>query len=148
MSILIIYRPPYSKGNPYKGFNFVKEFGDFLGDRLNNTSMIMEDFEFHVENSETLAFQGLLQSFGLIQCVDCQIYQSGHTLDLIIAKEKDSLCISHPVEKFYTFDHCFVHKGKQSTDCQKNYKDQMRVVEGKEIKRIVDRGGDYRRVEY
>ena len=71
-SILILYRPPYSKGNPNTGFRFLEEFGNFLSDRLNNTNIIMGDFNFHVEDvkdSENLAFQDLLQSFGLIQHV-------------------------------------------------------------------------------
>ena len=83
VNILIVYRPPYSQGNPYTGFKFVEEFGDFLGDRLNNTNIIMGDFNFHVEDVkdyENLAFQDLLQSFGLIQHVGCPTHQSGHTL--------------------------------------------------------------------
>ena len=39
VSILIVYRAPYSRGNPYTGFKFVDEFGDLLGDRLNNTNI-------------------------------------------------------------------------------------------------------------
>ena len=31
MNILIVYRPPYSRGNLYTGFKFVDEFGDFWG---------------------------------------------------------------------------------------------------------------------
>ena len=111
MSILIVYRPPYSKGNPHTGFRFVQEFGDFLGDSLNNTNIIMGDFNFHVEDvkdSENLAFQDLLQSFGLIQHVGFPTHQSGHSLDLIITKE-DTLCISDPVDKFYIFDHSLDH---------------------------------------
>ena len=72
----------------------------------------MGDFNFHVEDvkdSENLAFQGLLQSFGLIQHVGCPTHQSGHTLDLIITQEEDSLCVSDPVDKFYISDHSFVH---------------------------------------
>ena len=59
MSILIIYRPTYSRGNPYTGFKFVDEFGDFLGNILNITNIIMGDFNFHVKDvkdSENLAF--------------------------------------------------------------------------------------------
>ena len=58
---------------------------------------------FHVEDvkdSEILAFQDLLQSFGLIQHVGCQIHQSGHILDLSITKEEDILGLSSPVDKF------------------------------------------------
>ena len=84
------------------GLKFVEEFRDVLGDRLNNTNIIREDFNFHVEDvkdMENLGFQDLLQSFGLIQHVDCPAHQSGHTLDLIIAKEEDTLFISDPVDK-------------------------------------------------
>ena len=91
MSILIIYRPTYSGGNPYAGFKFVKEFGDFLGERLNNIDMILVDFKIHVEDvkdSKNEAFQDLLESLGLIQHVGCTTHQSGHTLHLIIAKER------------------------------------------------------------
>ena len=57
---------------------------------------------------KVLAFQDLLESFGLIQHVGCPIHQSGHTLNLIITKEEDTLCISDPVDKFYISDHSFV----------------------------------------
>ena len=64
----------------------------------------MGDYNFHVEDvndSEHLAFQDVLQSFGLIQHVGFPTHQSRHTLDLIIAREDDTLCISDPVDKFY-----------------------------------------------
>ena len=65
----------------------------------------MED----VRKSENLAFQDLLQSFGLIQHLGCPTHQSGHTLDLIITKEEDILCVSDLMDKFYISDHSFVH---------------------------------------
>ena len=112
VNILTVYRPPYSRGNLYTDFWFVEEFGDFLGERLKNTKAIMGDFNFHVEDvkdSENLAFQDLLKSSGLIQYVGCLTHQSGHTLDFIITKEEDTLCISDPVDKFYISHHSFVH---------------------------------------
>ena len=108
----MVYRPSYSRGNPYTGFKFVEKLGDFLGDRLNNTNIIIGDLNFHVKDvkdCENLAFQDLLQSFGLKQHVGCPTHQPGHTLDLIITKEDDTLCISNPVDKFYISDHIFVH---------------------------------------
>ena len=113
MSILIIYRPTYSRGNLYTGFKFVEELGELLRDRLNNTNIIMREFNFHVEDvkdSKNLAFQDLLQSFGLIQHVGCPTRQSGHTLDLIITKEEDTLCVSDLVDKFYFSDYSFVQR--------------------------------------
>ena len=112
VSIFLVYRPPCFRGNLYTGFKFVEEFGDFLGDKLNNTNIIMGDFNFnegYVKKCENLVFQDLLQSFGLIQHVDFPTYQSGHTLDLIITKEDDTICISEPVDKFYISDHSCVH---------------------------------------
>ena len=64
LNILIVYRPPYLRGNPYVGFTFMEEFGDFLSDILDNTNIIMGDFNFHVEDvndSENLVFLDLLQ---------------------------------------------------------------------------------------
>ena len=80
MSILIIYRPPYSGGNSHTGFRFVEEFGDLLGDRLKNIDMRVKHLNFPVKDSKNLAFQDLLESFGLIQNVECPAHQSGHTL--------------------------------------------------------------------
>ena len=76
----------------------------------------MGDFNFHVEDvkdSENLAFQDLLQSFGL-KHVGCPTQLSGHTLDLIITKEEDTLFVSDPVDKFYISDHSFVHSEIQA----------------------------------
>ena len=90
VSIHIAYRPPQSENNPYTGFTFVDECGDFLGDRLNNIDMLVGGLNFHAEdvkNSANVVFQDLLYSFGLKQHVDCPTHQSGHTLDLIITKE-------------------------------------------------------------
>ena len=40
---------------------------------------------------------------------DAQYINWGHTFDPIIAKEKDTFCISDPVNKFDISDHNFVH---------------------------------------
>ena len=112
MSILIIYRPPPSEGNPYTGFIFLEDFGDFFGDRLKNDGMLVLSFNFHVDDvndSENLAFYDLSGYFGVIQHVDCPKHQLRHTLDLIIAKEKHTFCISDVVDKFYISDNIFVH---------------------------------------
>ena len=50
VSILTVYRPPYLESNPYTGFKFVKEFGDFLGGRLNNADILPGDLNFNVED--------------------------------------------------------------------------------------------------
>ena len=109
MSVLI-YRPQYSRDNPYRGFKFVEAFGDFLGDRINNTDMIVGELNFYMEDvkdSENVVFQDLLESYGLIQHVGCPTHQSGHTSDLIVIKERDTFRISDHVDKLNISDHQF-----------------------------------------
>ena len=127
----------------------MEEFGDFLRGRLNNTNIIMGDFNFHVEDikySKNLAFKDLLQSFGLIQHVGCPTYQSGHTLDLIITKEEDTLCVSDPVDKFYISDHSFVHSeiriNKPQVIRRAIRTRRMRNVEENEIKKKLEGIGE------
>ena len=67
---LYFYRLSYSEGNPYKSVRFVKQFGDTLGERLDNIDMVGGDFHFHVEyvnHIENLAFQDLLVCFWISQ---------------------------------------------------------------------------------
>ena len=57
----------------------MKEFRDFLEDRLNNTDMLVGDFNFYVEdvkNNENFAFQDLLESLQLLQHMNCSVHQS------------------------------------------------------------------------
>ena len=145
VNILIIYRPLYSRGNPYTGFKCVEEFGDFLGDRLNNTNMIIEDFNFHVKDvkdSKNLAFQDLLQSFRPIQHVGCQTHQSGHTLDVIVTKEEDALSVLDLVVKFYISGLSFIYSeirvNKPHAVRRTIRTRRMRNVEEKEIKKELE----------
>ena len=44
-----------------------------------------------------------------MQHIGCPTHQSGHTLDLIITEEEDTLCVSDLMGKFYISNHSFVH---------------------------------------
>ena len=106
----------------------------------------MGNFNFHVEDvkdSEILAFKDLLQSFGLIQHVGCPTHQSGYTLDLIITKEEDALCVSDLVDKFYISDHSFVHseiRANRPQAVRRTIRTRiMSNVEEKEIKKELER---------
>ena len=102
----------YSEANPYTNVNFVEEFGDFIGDRLDDIDILVEDFEFHVKHvndSENVMLHNLLDSFGQIQNVDFPTHQSEHTLGLIVIKEKDNFSISDPVEKCCILNCSFGH---------------------------------------
>ena len=90
----------------------------------------MGDFNFHIEDvkvSKIWLFSIFFELLGLIQQVSFPTHKSGHTLDLIITKEENTLCISDPVDKFYISDHSYVYEeirvNKPQTG-QKNYKNQ------------------------
>ena len=58
----------------------MEEFGHFLGNRLNYSDRLAWGFNFHVEDvndSKNLAFQEILEPFGLIQHVDSQHINQG-----------------------------------------------------------------------
>ena len=84
----------------------------------------------------------MAQSFGLIQNVGCQTHQSGYTLDLIITKEEDTLCISDLVDKFYISDYSFVHSEIRVYKPQAVRRTirtrRMRNIEEKEMKKEME----------
>ena len=144
-----MYRPPYSRGNLYTGFMFVQKFGDFLGDRLNNTNIIMGDFNFHVEDvkdSENFGFSGSTSVIWADTTCRLPNTSSGHTLDLIITKEEDTLCVLDPVDKFYISDHSFVHSeirvNKPQAVRRTIRNRRMRTFEEKEIKKELEGIGE------
>lgn len=78
----------------------------------------MGDFNLHVddlENSDSMKFLDLLESYGLQQHVTVSTHKHGHTLDLIITRQliKDSPCVDR-----YISDHaavlCSLHSDKPS----------------------------------
>jgi hypothetical protein len=106
--IAVIYRPPSLSFSL-----FIDEFSDYLSACLSakNNIVIMGDFNIKVnapEDTDTIKFMELLNSFDLKQHVKCPTHVSGNTLDLIITKAEMSFSISEPTESWYISDHCFV----------------------------------------
>ena len=84
----LIYRPPQScNKQPYSVF--LSEFSDHLEELLASSSAlcIVGDFNLHMDElskSETVTFNDMLESTGLIQHVSGPTHYLGHTLDLMI----------------------------------------------------------------
>ena len=73
--------------------------------------LVAGDFNIHVDipdNSDSVNFIDLLDSMGLVQHVKSPTHQHGHTLDLLITREHDSLVQDLPKSDCFLSDHCTV----------------------------------------
>ena len=74
----------------------------------NYSLLIAGDFNIHVDvpgNAESVCLKELLESMGLQQHVNEPTHESGHTLDLIITRQCDSLLANIPVTDCLFSDH-------------------------------------------
>ena len=70
--------------------------------------LIEGDFDIHVDvpgNADSVCLKELLESMGLQQHVNVPTHESGHTLDLIITRQCDSLLANIPVTDCLFSDH-------------------------------------------
>ncbi len=122
--LVVIYRPPTSQSNPVPESTFLDEFASHLEVLMlcPQSLCITGDFNFHMdllhipaENLTTdyqkkchrLATQldDLLTSFGLIQSISGPTHRNGHTLDLLITRQNDSILNGQPTIDSYLSDH-------------------------------------------
>lgn len=111
--VSVIYRPPYSLNHPISTGTFLNEFSDYLESLMlcKHSLLISGDFNIHVDITslpETKLFNELLFSFGLQQLVNFPTHEKGHTLDLIICRQSDSVYFSSLKPGSYISDHCTV----------------------------------------
>ena len=75
--------------------------------------VITGDFNFLLDdstNSDANTFTELLETFGLLQHISLPTHVLGHTLDLLITKPSNDICIcSTHVSSLRMSDHYFVH---------------------------------------
>ena len=85
--LIVLYRPPSSDVSL-----FFDEFASYLAYIVMASGylLIVGDFNFHVDsqNNAGRRFTGLLHSFNLRQHVNDSTHKNGHTLDLIITRDK------------------------------------------------------------
>ena len=111
--LLVVYRPPYSSMHPISVTSFIDDFGDYLETIILSPEplLIAGDFNIHVDNphlNDSVNFCDLLDSFGLVQHVNTPTHQQGHTLDIVITREADSLIHKPPISDSFLSDHCTV----------------------------------------
>lgn len=107
--ITIIYRPPYSSNHPVPMSIFFADFSSFLENIMPSVLLLIAgDFNIHIDvpgNADSVCFNELLESMRLQQHVNEPTHESGHTLDLIITRQCDSLLADIPVADCLFSDH-------------------------------------------
>ena len=102
-----VYRPPYSTNHPVTIRTFFAEFSTYLESIVMSPEplLVTGDFNIHVDelgDQDGDAFLGKLESMGFLQHVDKPTHRSGHTLDLIITRQCDSVLASAPTTFYHT----------------------------------------------
>ena len=101
ISLIIIYRPPYSEAHPVTTAMFHAEFAKYLESVVLSVDplLIVGDFNIHVncqDDIDTTKLLDLFESTGLEQHVQIPTHHSGHTLDLIVTRLTDRIVASPP----------------------------------------------------
>jgi hypothetical protein len=97
MRLVIVYRMPRSKKNTATPATFLTEFSTYLevlASAHSDNVLICGDFNFHVEDTtdhDAAKLCDLLVSASLYQHVEDATHDGGHTLDLLITPDEDSL---------------------------------------------------------
>ena len=105
--LAVIYRPPPSKTNGLNYKTFYAEIGNYIEQLVLTPSalVIAGDFNIHVDDhsdKEAADFLSLIESFSLKQHVSGPTHRTGHTLDLVLTHDRDSLAPTVSSQ-----DHCF-----------------------------------------
>ena len=110
LRVIVVYRLGYSVDHPITSSVFFNEFSEYLESILmsNEPLLITGDFNFHMDvlsNPDSIRFNDLLDSVGLIQHVKLPTHIHGHTLDLFITRQPDDIMDSEPLPEIFISDH-------------------------------------------
>ena len=113
ITVVVVYRPPYTNLNRHTISDFTAEFGCYLESLITAPQRILigGDFNIHMDSSDdndTRKFNDLLSTFTLVNHVHFQTHTGGHTLDLILTRSNDNLLVNQPEAKSFISDHCFI----------------------------------------
>ncbi|XP_063968256.1 uncharacterized protein LOC135157233 [Lytechinus pictus] len=110
VNFLVIYRPP---SGSLPSSTFFEEFEEVLScaDLLPNRLVVMGDFNFHMDcpsKPEVRNFNLLLTSLNFKQLVQGSTHRFGHTLDLLIVKDSDTIIQTCFVDQIIHSDHSMI----------------------------------------
>jgi exonuclease III len=110
----VVYYPGEKREHQLTHKVFLEDFSSFLEQVTITTGhlLIAGDFNYHVDDcndTEALQFLSLLDTFGLVQHINVPTHKKGHTLDLVITRDGDSLVSNILVNPPGISDHCPIH---------------------------------------
>ena len=113
VTVAFIYRTPCSEKHPVMVATFLSEFAEYLESIVLSSErfLIAGDMNIHVDvpdDADAIKFLDLLECMGLTQHVTTPTHRSGHTLDLIITRDLNSLVQTSPISDSFLSDHCTV----------------------------------------
>ena len=98
LTIVGIYRSPYSSRNQHTIQAFLDEFTEWIGDHLmdDETLIFTGDFNIHINknNPDAQTFIEITEALGLTQQVRFETHRAGNTLDLVLKELGNKLLIS------------------------------------------------------
>ena len=113
MTIIVIYRPPYSTINEATIQSFFEEFTDWMATKSNEYSniIVLGDFKIHINNDQDAdvnRFKDKMEALGLQQHVSFSMPRCGNTLDHIYTELGSTVIIHYCREGPILSDHTAV----------------------------------------
>ena len=113
MTIVAIYRPPYSTINQATTQSFFEEFTNLIETKSNeyNNIIVQDDFNIHINNdqdAEANRFKDIMEALGLQQHVSFSMHRYGNTLDHIYTEIGSAVVIDYCKEGPILSDHTTV----------------------------------------
>ena len=133
---VIIYRVPYSAVHSVSTNAFFAEFSDYMESIIlaPEKLVIMGDFNIHVDvagDKDASKLQDLFESLGLQQHVKGATHIHGHTLDLIVTRQSQSVISMPQVDRLFS-DHfavtCGLQMPKPATSVKKHNYRNLKAV--------------------
>ena len=113
VKVAIIYRTPYPEKHPVTVATFLGEFAEYLESIVLSSErlLIVGDMNIQVDvsdDADAINFLDLLECMGLTQHMIRPTHRCGHSLDLIITRDLDSLVQTSLISDSFLSDHCTV----------------------------------------
>ena len=110
ITIVAIYRPPYSTTNQATVQSFFEEFTNWIETKSNeyNNIVVLGDFNIHINNdldAEANRFKDIMEALGLQQHVSFATHRYGNTLDHIYTEIGSTVVIDYCKEGPILSDH-------------------------------------------
>ena len=114
LTVLLIYRPPYSANHPIPVGTFLEELGYFISVQMNDhpNLITLGDVNIHAEDIKDLDrrnYHDLLASFDLKQIMDVVTHEDGHTLDHAVIPTVSNVQFTKIEQSYKISDHYFIH---------------------------------------